>query len=548
MEPGFSLIEVIDVSTTHNRAIGIVVGEATSTTFVFSSTQEMCPSRLDYILVRSQEVIEGSLSDVEVLAQVERVMASSDALKHLVSYDALRRIQHADLDDLRNYAAARVLGYIHPESGRVLIPRRSITPGTAVHVAPNSLLESFYSFPEDEALVVGNLITRPEVDVNLNVSGFRRHLAIIAQTGAGKSYCAGVLIEELLAKGGTVVVIDPHADYALIGMNEDGSRHALNERCLIFRNPASTGRYSERDVGNIEDYTIAFSDLDDEEIFEIAHVSERFTRIRDTLGGVIQRLRQSNDVFSPSNLVSELEDMLENSSTQRERSDAQSALRYARAMARMRVFAEVSTPTDRILSPMQVSVLDLSGLDMVSTDYVVSKLLRDVANELQAGNYPHPVFIVIEEAHNFIPPDSDTRSSSIIRRIAGEGRKFGVFLIVISQRPSKVHSDTLSQCNSQIIMKLTNPGDQKAVEQSSEMLSRDLLENLPGFNPGEAVILGPVTKAPVMVKIRPRRTREGGADIDVVEALRTARREASIETSLAEDDLRTEPFDGTFGE
>jgi DNA helicase HerA-like ATPase len=543
------LKEVIDVSTIRNEeTIGIIVGEATSTSFVFSSTQQLCPSRLDYLVVKSQELIDDQLVEIDVLAQVERVMSSSEALKHLVSFEALRRIQHADLGDVRNYGSATVLGFMHPTSNQVLIPRRSLSPGSEVSSAPQELLDLFYSYPDDEALMMGNLITRPEVNVSLTVSGLRRHLAIIAQTGAGKSYCAGVLIEELLSKGGSVVVIDPHADYALIGMNEDGTRHELSDRCLIFRNPASTGRYSERDVGNIESYTIAFSDLTDEEIFEIANVQPSFTRIRETLGEVLSTLRNSDSFFAPSDLINELETRLDAAETQSERSPIQSAIRYARIMARMRVFAATSTPTDRILAPTQVSVMDLSGLDSISTDYIVSKLLRDISNSVMVGEYSHPVFIVIEEAHNFIPSDGKTRSSPIIKRIAGEGRKFGVFLVVISQRPSKIHSDTLSQCNSQIIMKLTNPNDQEAVEKSSERMSKELLANLPGFNPGEAVVLGPVTKTPVMIRVRRRRTREGGADIDVVDALRTARRESSIDTSLAEERSQTESFSGSFGE
>ena len=537
------------MSTIHNHEpVGIIVGEATSTSFVFSSTQNLCPSRLDYLVVKSQELVDDQLTEVDVLAQVERVMSSSEALKHLVSFDALRRIQEADLSDIRNYGSATVLGYLHPATSQVLIPRRSLSPGSEVYSAPQEILQDFYTYPSDEALMVGNLITRPEVEVSLTVSGMRRHVAIIAQTGAGKSYCAGVLIEELLTKGGSVVVIDPHADYALIGMNDDGSRHNLSDRCLIFRNPASTGRYSEREVGRIEKYTIAFSDLTNDEIFEIANIHQSFTRIRDTLAEVLEALRNSNSSFSPSDLIDDLETRYESASNQSDRSSIQSATRYARVLARMRVFDDVSTPTERILSPMQVSVMDLSGLDSISTDYIVSKLLRNISDSVISEEYPHPVFIVIEEAHNFIPQDSKTRSSPIIRRIAGEGRKFGVFLVVISQRPSKIHSDTLSQCNSQIIMKLTNPRDQEAVQNSSERMSKELLDNLPGFNPGEAVVLGPVTKTPVMIRVRRRRTREGGADIDVVEALRIAREDSAIDRSLKKDQQRTAPFTGSFGE
>ena len=83
----------------------------------------------------------------------------------------------------------------------------------------------------------------------------------------------------------------------------------------------------------------------------------------------------------------------------------------------------------------------------------------------------------------------------------------------------------LSQCNSQIIMRLTNPQDQLAVKQAAEGISEGLLADLPGLNVGEAVILGPLVRVPVMVRINPRLSREGGADMDVVKALERARSE-----------------------
>jgi hypothetical protein len=110
-------------------------------------------------------------------------------------------------------------------------------------------------------------------------------------------------------------------------------------------------------------------------------------------------------------------------------------------------------------------------------------------------------------------------SSSIIDRIAAEGRKFGIFLLVVTQRPNKISSNVLSQCNSQIIMRLTNPDDMSAVRRSSEGLSEDLFSDLPGLNRGEAIVVGELTKVPTMVKISGRQSREGGSDIDVVKAL-----------------------------
>ncbi len=87
-------------------------------------------------------------------------------------------------------------------------------------------------------------------------------------------------------------------------------------------------------------------------------------------------------------------------------------------------------------------------------------------------------------------------------------------------------------------MRMTNPEDQKAVRASSERMSESLLRDLPGLNVGEAVIVGEITKAPVMVKVRQRRTKEGGADIDVIGSLKRAvekvKEESNREASLKE--------------
>ena len=190
---------------------------------------------------------------------------------------------------------------------------------------------------------------------------------------------------------------------------------------------------------------------------------------------------------------------------------------------------------------MHLSVVDLSGLEDEIADYIAYRILTGIYEKISEGEFEYPVFIFIEEAHRFIPSDGKTYSSSIIKRIAAEGRKFGIFLTVITQRPSKIHSDVLSQCNSQIIMRITNPNDQNAISRSSERMSQDLLEDLPGLNVGEAVIVGEMTRAPVMVKVKKRTTKEGGADIDIIGKLSKAVEEAKKETTESEvEKLRSE--------
>jgi hypothetical protein len=170
-----------------------------------------------------------------------------------------------------------------------------------------------------------------------------------------------------------------------------------------------------------------------------------------------------------------------------------------------------------------MSIIDLAGLQRKVSEYIVEKTLSEVWNRAVTGELEFPIFVVLEEAHNFAPHSNGGNVGFTIDRIAAEGRKFKIFLLVVTQRPKKISENVLSQCNSQIIMRLTNPEDMSAVRSSSERLSEELFHDLPGLNRGEAIIVGELTKVPTMVRVSGRVSAEGGSDIDVVEALRRAR-------------------------
>jgi len=283
-------------NTRELRTVGFIVSEATSSEFFFISSQEEYPPKWEYLLVTGTEYVDDALRPVEVLAQVEKVISKSDTLTERLDVEQLERMKKAGIEEARAVGVARILGYmVEGDSGmegRVLMPRRAMIPGNPVYIAPQELLERFFSFPEEEGLYVGNLISRPDVPVKLSVAGFRRHLAIIAQTGAGKSYCAGVLIEELLEKGASILVIDPHADYVFLSLTDEGGRYEYADRVTIFRNPASTGRYGEQDVGKLQSYEISFQNLSEDEVCDIAGILERWKNLRDAVREALERLRE----------------------------------------------------------------------------------------------------------------------------------------------------------------------------------------------------------------------------------------------------------------
>jgi DNA helicase HerA-like ATPase len=596
--------------------VGYIVGEARTDEFTFVTSASIAPPRLEYIVVpKVQERVDDELREVDVLAQVTGLTVSSRLLDTTMSYAEVEAI----LGRLGGappviVGTAKVLGYL--DDGTVRLPRHAATPGTAVRLAPDDLLQRFFSRHVASGIEIGTLINRPRVPVLLDPNGLRRHLAVIAQTGAGKSYTVGVILEKLLQLGATVIVFDPNSDYVL--MRRDGQRRStpFAGRVEVYRLPSEQrSRIPDADIGPTRKFSAMFSRLDPDELCDLAGIGEGWTSIRTAIRRACENLAGSD--YTPKLLRLELERLAEGGQAagptagagrslspaigderqfsafaraqiarkagvdvlgrQRPTEDsdeidpdkyfapeeaevetaptpqpegvargkpavtldvisgAQKALKYVEALERMDIWGFEDVPMDDLLRPMTLSVIDLAGVDQRISEFVVDKILREAWSQASTQGLARPVFVVLEEAHNFVPGGRDTYShcAYIIKRISSEGRKFGIFLVLITQRPYRIHQDTLSQCNSQIIMRLTNPEDQRAVRAASESISEGLLADLPGLNVGEAVVLGPLVRVPVMVRVGKRLSQEGGSDVDVVAALERARQEVKVEDMAA---------------
>jgi DNA helicase HerA-like ATPase len=143
--------------------------------------------------------------------------------------------------------------------------------------------------------------------------------------------------------------------------------------------------------------------------------------------------------------------------------------------------------------------------------------MATVRGESQEGtdtHLPYPVFTLLEEAHRFAPAGQTVVSTNILKQILSEGRKFGVGIGLITQRPGKLDQDVLSQCMTQVIMRIVNPVDQDTVAKSVEGAGRQLLAELPALTKGQAVISGVGVNTPVMCRVRERITKHGGETFD----------------------------------
>ena len=495
--------------------IGFTVGDNTSDQFrlVLNPSSEV--RKWDYVQIGNDKRI--------IVGRVQKVLSGSDLLKENLGYEGVKKYVQNRIDESYGLCVCDTIGCII--DGKLTSSRYIIRPGLMVEYASKDTLEAVFGVPGDAGMNIGTLIDRDDVNVSINVNGLRRHLAIVAQTGAGKSHTAGVIMEELIKKGGSVIVLDPHADYVL--MRQKASK-LYQSSIKVFRTPLSSGRYPVESVGIIDQFTLRFSDLDPDEISEVMGIRENWTNLRkivedtyDKMGG----LREMEDFMSSSDSLDV---------TDRHRIAAR--VKYLNKIRS--IFGSRSTGIDDYLSPGIMSILDLSGMDQFLANFFAYKVMNEIFEAKIAYEYEFPVFIFIEEAHNFITPGSNSQVSQLIKKIASEGRKFGIFLVVITQRPGKIDQDVLSQCNSQIILRITNPMDKKSLLDSAESISDSMIEDLSLLGTGEAVLVGEFVRMPVIAKIRARETAEGGGDVDITSLLAKAREARSRKTDPAEDSKR----------
>lgn len=175
--------------------------------------------------------------------------------------------------------------------------------------------------------------------------------------------------------------------------------------------------------------------------------------------------------------------------------------------------------TGRVEPRSNLTIIDLSGIPFEIVDItvaVLTRLLFDL-NFWTPADQRHPMLLVFEEAHNYIPrvDRGGTRfAKAAVERVAREGRKYGVSAMIISQRPSELSETVLSQCNSFIAMRLSNPEDQAYVAKVVSDHFTGLIDMLPILRPGEAFVIGDSVIMPMRTLVDIARPRPESGDLD----------------------------------
>ena len=427
---------------------------------------------------------------------------------------------------------ATILGYFDATLGFVnpRIPPRS---GTPIHMASDEMLSTVLCSlrPSDVGGVhIGSLLSRPggRVPIVLNAREFTStHIAIIASTGSGKSYLAGVILEELMRprNRAAVLVVDPHGEYdtlAEIQHHAAFSEQDYRPEVRIVRPNDVRVRVSSLTLGDLR--------------YLLPGLSEK---MHYDLGRAHRRVRKNHgDRWTRDQLViavrsGEGERPDTDPSTDEKLDDPTvGALlwRLNAVLFNSSIFDDYrDLDLTELLRPGQCTVLQLNEIPEREQQIVVATLLRRLyqarvdttrgrARASEPNHLPYPAFVLIEEAHNFAPAAADVVTTGILKQILSEGRKFGVGVGLISQRPGKLDSDVLSQCMTQCIMRIVNPIDQGRVAESVESVGRDLLGELPALSRGQVIVAGVAVNTPVLAMVRKRLTAHGAESPNAPEA------------------------------
>lgn len=447
-----------------------------------------------------------------------------DLVAALVGYDA----RSNDLFELH----VAIMGYFDPETGSFINPWIPPQSGRQIYLADDEMLSTILSRrkrAQHGSATIGSLLTRaPEaVPVVLSVKDVvSTHLAIIASTGAGKSYLASVLIEELMQpyNKACILIVDPHGEYSTLDQIANFPQFAEQG------NGRSAGYQAQVRVYKPEQVKVRVSSLN---MGDMRHLLSEMTEKQQYLLARALRKVQSDHHSTPwttADLKKAIKDVSKSKNDDDEGADDSSTVHALTWRIEQR-FEDSFTFDDyqhldlpEIFKPGQCTVLQLNEVDERDQQVVVATLLRRLnkarmdteRGKVHSGEFylPYPVFVLLEEAHHFAPGGIDVVSTAILKQVLAEGRKFGIGVGLISQRPGKLNADVLSQCQTQCIMRIVNEIDQKSVAAAIEGVGRDLLDNLPALSKGQVIIAGAAVNTPVICRVRSRITKHGGESKD----------------------------------
>ncbi|MEM7703629.1 MAG: DUF87 domain-containing protein [Pseudomonadota bacterium] len=415
----------------------------------------------------------------------------------------------ANIDFLGEGSEEKLTGRIHGFKRGVT---RYPTPGAMVYPATTADLKQIYASDGRSNIEIGKVFPTKDIRAGLYTDAMLgKHFALLGSTGTGKSTSAALILHRIVeaAPKGHIVMIDPHGEYAA----------AFRQTGHIF------------DVGNLQ---MPYWLMNFEEHCEVLLSSSGNERQidQDILAKCLLAARSKNRLSEQMGkitvdapipyLLSDLSTILQDEMGKLDK--ATSSAPYMRIKSKLEelkadpryqfMFSGMlvgDTMADFISKVFRmpgdgkpISIIDVSGVpsDITSTVVaVLSRLVFDFAIWAREEK-PRPILLVCEEAHRYVPSEKYADDSSVGRvlsRIAKEGRKYGISLGLITQRPSDLAEGVLSQCGTIISMRLNNDRDQAFVRAAMPEGSRGFLDSIPALRNRECIVCGEGVAIPIRV-------------------------------------------------
>lgn len=556
--------------------VGTVVGESTTQEFRMAVTPGQV-SVQDLVAVDAQLTeANGQTKPIRIWAKVESIERINPLFPR-ESGQELADLQVNPFDTVISMsremitAVCRVLGYEEKENRtqyeslkKLRYPPQPATP--VYRPCKDDLQRIIMGSLRDKELQhrrldLGWLATRRDVD--LFVDGHpivARHVAILAMTGAGKSWTSRRIIEELVTRQYPIIVFDPHGEYTGLeqALGIDGQNRVRlfygrvqpfdEDVSSVIRLVGSLGSPLSDRMEDLFDHIFSFARevlcnanrRGELQTWLQGHYNDpdlaRFG-LQENLFGLMYIARYTSRAARDQDrdALEFFESMGLARATGFGRNDARTleAIEWrvrstAFALQRMeRINRQIAADGEELPSDVssmiakgRINIINLSGYSREIQASIYTLVLQKLFDSRIRGEVRLPFFVVVEEAHNFVPlqpmTDAEKSASLLTRTIASEGRKFGVGLMMISQRPSRLDQTALSQCNSFIIMRLVNPADQKFVRDVIETVGEEEAKLLPDLDVGEALISGQCVNFPILARIKPPRSRGTRVEEDLI--------------------------------
>lgn len=436
-------------------------------------------------------------SVVDILVQSERIEVGS-ILKVSDHFCIVSSMEYREDERIGSkqklIASAEVFGrLVH---GRLHKVKKPVRPHERVEFAGGEELEKLLSV--DDKISIGR-VYGTEARAYLKAGEYDRHIAVLASTGAGKSYTAANLIKEFSLLGMPVLIVDTHGEYQKL-LAKLGESNPLN--IAVY-----TVKYGRQGLNQLK---IPVSNLSATDFMHFANLNENQVYALEVILNKLAS-KKGEEEYTLKDILGECDDIIKKavegqSDVHEETAKALKRRISGLSMAFKDVFDLKGTDLNRLVAPYQITIIDASLATQTVRQSVVSYVSKKIlqgrisrVQEIGGDTIDYPVLLVIEEAHNYAGDKVTGSCKYQLQRIASEGRKFGIGLCVISQKPSKIDEEILSQCNTGVYMHITNPNDKDHIKKSFESVNEDIIRDLDGLDVGECIIAGAMLDIPFLM-------------------------------------------------